>query len=172
MGRHHPSQRHRHALHRRRQHNRDHRAILALWKRKPAARRREQPRLQRGPYFPFLLPPNTRNQQTNQREKQLQTDFPSSVSGKIALVSRGSCTFVTKSALAGKAGAVAAIVYNNIGGQLTSMTLGPDPSPLGPIVPTVGISRELGLDLVEKIAKGSTVTAKLSVKTFIEKAKT
>ena len=67
---------------------------------------------------------------------------------------------------------MAAIVYNNIGGQLTSMTLGPDPSPLGPIVPTVGISRELGLDLVEKIAKGSTVTAKLSVKTFIEKAKT
>jgi hypothetical protein len=101
-----------------------------------------------------------------------QTDFPSSVAGKIALIQRGSCNFVNKSALAGKAGAVGAIVYNNIGGQLTSMTLGPDPSPLGPIVPTVGISRELGLDLVSQIAKGTTVTGKLFVKTIIEKAKT
>lgn len=43
--------------------------------------------------------------------------FPaSSMSGSIALISRGSCTFATKVANAEAAGAVAMVVFNNIGG--------------------------------------------------------
>lgn len=63
------------------------------------------------------------------------SDFPK-LTGKIALISRGTCPFGTKSELAGKAGAVAAVVYNNEKGPLGG-TLG-TPSPYH--VATFGIS--------------------------------
>lgn len=64
-----------------------------------------------------------------------ESDFPN-LTGKIAFISRGICPFGTKSELAGKAGAIAAVVYNNEKGPLGG-TLG-TPSP--DHVATFGIS--------------------------------
>lgn len=54
------------------------------------------------------------------------------VAGKVALVSRGSCTFATKAANAGAAGAVAVLVYNNVpsapGGTLGGVVEGSAPA--------------------------------------------
>src|ERR1043165_2372212 len=65
-------------------------------------------------------------------------DFPSSVSGRIALIQRGSTVstptlpaagslgtglFTTKAANAAAAGAVAAVIYNNVDGELTAATV-------------------------------------------------
>ena len=64
--------------------------------------------------------------------------------GKLALVSRGTCSFAAKSANAKAAGAEGTIIYNNIDGPLNG-TLG-DPTPdLGP---TTGISLADGQALV------------------------
>ncbi|KAE8154628.1 hypothetical protein BDV25DRAFT_103267 [Aspergillus avenaceus] len=67
-----------------------------------------------------------------------ESDFPSDVKGAIAFISRGTCPFGTKSELAGKAGAVAAVVYNNEKGSLSG-TLG---TPTPNHVATWGISDE------------------------------
>lgn len=52
------------------------------------------------------------------------SDYPAGLSGNIALISRGSCDFGLKSALAGGAGAVAAVIYNNVAATVSG-TLGP-----------------------------------------------
>ena len=46
------------------------------------------------------------------------SDYPSSVKGAIALIQRGECPFGDKSAHAGSAGAIAAVIYNNEAGEL------------------------------------------------------
>jgi subtilisin family serine protease len=46
-------------------------------------------------------------------------DFPASVKGKIALVQRGTLTFIDKATNAAKAGAIGIVVYNNIDGALS-----------------------------------------------------
>lgn len=94
------------------------------------------------------------------------SDYPAEVAGAIALISRGTCEFGQKSALAGNAGAVGAAIYNNIPGGLNG-TLG-QPRALGPYVPTVGISQEAGLALVDVIAAGTEVTGALDVVSEIE----
>jgi serine protease len=47
-------------------------------------------------------------------------DFPTSVKGKIALVQRGTLTFIDKAANAAKAGAIGIVVYNNVDGVLNA----------------------------------------------------
>jgi subtilisin family serine protease len=47
-------------------------------------------------------------------------DFPASVKGKIALVQRGTLTFIDKASNAAKAGAIGIIVYNNTEGPLNA----------------------------------------------------
>lgn len=83
------------------------------------------------------------------------TDFPGTVSGNIAFVERGSCSFGTKSELAGKAGAVAAVVYNNEKGSLQG-TLG---SPSPDHVATFGLSKEEADPIVKKLEKKEHVDA-------------
>ena len=99
--------------------------------------------------------------------KVFQSDYPSTAAGKIALISRGTCEFGLKSALAGAAGAAGAIIYNNIAGPLSG-TLGPPPRPEGEYVPTAGISLENGTALLAAITGGQTVTGVLNVESLIE----
>ncbi|PGH14894.1 hypothetical protein AJ79_02757 [Helicocarpus griseus UAMH5409] len=77
-------------------------------------------------------------------------DYPPELSGKIALILRGECDFGLKAALAGSAQAVGAVIYNNIAGSLSG-TLGAPSNPAGPYAPTVGISKEIGDDLVARL---------------------
>jgi carboxypeptidase Q len=83
------------------------------------------------------------------------SDYPAEVDGAIALISRGECEFGLKSALAGAAGAVAAIIYNNEAGLIGGGTLGPPPRPEGDYVITTGISRADGRALLNDLDDGS-----------------
>ncbi|KAI0171479.1 hypothetical protein BJ166DRAFT_589542 [Pestalotiopsis sp. NC0098] len=91
------------------------------------------------------------------------TDYPEEVSGKIALISRGNCTFAVKATNAKTAGAVAAVVYNNIAGTVSG-TLG---APSDAYVPVVGISLEQGDELITALADGQVVAA-LAAESTIE----
>ncbi|KAI1505242.1 peptidase family M28 [Biscogniauxia marginata] len=81
------------------------------------------------------------------------SDYPSELAGNIAFIIRGTCPFGTKSELAGKAGAVAAVVYNydpdNFGGTLGA------PSP--DHVATFGLSGKDAGPVLEQLKAGKVV---------------
>jgi minor extracellular serine protease Vpr len=68
-----------------------------------------------------------------------------SLTGKIALISRGTCTFSTKIRNAQTAGAVAALIVNNVAGDPTAM--GQDGTPNQPTIPAymVGLANRAAL---------------------------
>jgi hypothetical protein len=90
-------------------------------------------------------------------------DYPAEVSGNIALVQRGTCEFGLKSALAGAAGAVGAIIYNNAPEPLGSGTLGPPPRPEGDYVPTVGVNQANATSWIERITGGEAIEVTLDI---------
>jgi carboxypeptidase Q len=67
------------------------------------------------------------------------------------------------------AGAVGAIIYNNLAGRIAGLTLGTDFSN-GQPAPTLGISREDGLAIRALLNDGITVNGVLSVQTVIQDA--
>ncbi|WP_228978259.1 M28 family metallopeptidase [Streptomyces sp. DH12] len=79
--------------------------------------------------------------------------------GKIALIKRGGCTFAAKQENAAAAGAVGALVYNNVegalGGTLGSVEAGK--------IPTGGVSQADGEALAAAVAAGS-VQVKLDIR--------
>ena len=77
------------------------------------------------------------------------------MTGKIALISRGTCFFHDKSVNAQAAGAVGAIIYNNAPGLLTSGTLG-DPADY---IPTSGIQQADGLELIKSLGTADLTIA-------------
>jgi carboxypeptidase Q len=97
-----------------------------------------------------------------------KTDYSKMIPGNIALISRGSCTFAEKSGLAGKMGAVGAIIFNNAPVAIPGMTLDANgTTKFGPVIPTVGISGTEGNALAALIKSGTAVMAALTVKTVI-----
>lgn len=82
-------------------------------------------------------------------------DYPASVEGNIAFIRRGKCAFGDKSALAGRAGAVAAVIYNNEKGTLHG-TMG---TPLHDHVATFGIDLDEAKPVLEKLENGEAVDA-------------
>ncbi|KAK1974609.1 peptidase family M28 [Colletotrichum cereale] len=83
------------------------------------------------------------------------SDYPSEVSGNIAFIRRGTCAFGAKSEQAGKAGAVAAVVYN-YESETVHGTLGA-PSPNH--VATFGLGGDDAKPILEKLHKGDAVDA-------------
>lgn len=81
-----------------------------------------------------------------------ESDFPD-LTNKIAFISRGTCPFGTKSELAGKAGAVAAVVYNSEEGPLSG-TLG---TPTPDHVATFGISDKDAAPYLKQLRHGENV---------------
>lgn len=98
--------------------------------------------------------------------KTNQEDYPD-LTGKIALVSRGACEFGLKSVLAGKAGASAILIYNNVPGSVNGGTYGSPVRELGPYVPGVMISQADGLALGEDL-KAGPVSLIFNVKAVLE----
>ncbi|MEU4118805.1 M28 family metallopeptidase [Kitasatospora sp. NPDC028055] len=95
-------------------------------------------------------------------------DYPAgSVTGRIALIRRGGCSFAAKQAAAATAGAVGALIYNNTDGELNG-TLG---EPTAGKVPTGGITEAAGKALAAEAAAGP-VRLTLDVRTFMEQRKT
>lgn len=81
------------------------------------------------------------------------SDYPADTSGSIVLIRRGECSFGIKSELAGMAGAVAAVVFNNAAGNLTG-TLG-EPSIYH--VATFGLSASDAEPFLKRLGKGETI---------------
>lgn len=95
------------------------------------------------------------------------SDYPDAVDGAIALISRGECEFGLKSALAGAAGAVAAIIYNNVEGLIGGGTLGAPPREEGPYVPTLGVSDTEGAAILDLLDAGAvTGTADVNAEMY------
>ena len=88
------------------------------------------------------------------------------MSGSIALISRGSCEFGLKAALAGAAGAAGAVIHNNINGTLSG-TLGSPERPQGKYPPTAAISRDEGLAIRQLVAAGEVI-GRLNVNSILE----
>ncbi|KAH6691392.1 hypothetical protein F5X68DRAFT_201824 [Plectosphaerella plurivora] len=90
-------------------------------------------------------------------------DYPATVSGNIAFVSRGTCSFAIKSTNAKAAGALGVVVYNNAPGALSG-TLG---EPFGSYAPAIGISQEDGQAILAQLATGE-VSAVLDIDAVVE----
>ena len=79
-------------------------------------------------------------------------DFPAAVSGNIALIQRGTITFLAKVQNAMAAGATAAIIYNNVAGNFSG-TLGTS----GNFIPAVSLSQSDGQTLQATLPSTATV---------------
>jgi Zn-dependent M28 family amino/carboxypeptidase len=86
------------------------------------------------------------------------------VTGKIALVKRGNCSFTQKSATAAAAGAVAVIVYNNAAGPVSGRL----DSPTAVSIPIGGVTTADG----EALAAQPGVTVRLEIRTLTEQRTT
>ncbi|KAH7063094.1 hypothetical protein B0J12DRAFT_641385 [Macrophomina phaseolina] len=98
--------------------------------------------------------------------RQPQADYPAEVAGNIALISRGTCDFGLKAALAGAAGAAGAVIYNNVNGTLSG-TLGSPNRTEGPYPPTAAISQASGRALLSLLSAGEVI-GNLNVNSIIE----
>jgi len=96
------------------------------------------------------------------------SDFSSEVSGSIAFILRGECAFGTKSENAGKAGAIAAVVYNGDKGPLSG-TLG---TPSKHHVATFGISGSDAAPFVKQLKKGDTVDGSAYIDAIVQEVHT
>jgi len=83
-----------------------------------------------------------------------------SLAGKIALLSRGVCTFSAKIRIAQNAGAAAVLVANNVAGDPTAMAS--DGTPNQPTVPAYMVARADGQALKKKGGQATTIDATLS----------
>ncbi|MER5551369.1 M20/M25/M40 family metallo-hydrolase [Streptomyces sp. NPDC002793] len=77
-------------------------------------------------------------------------DYAAGFTGTIALIERGGCSFAEKQAAAAAAGAVGAVIYNNVEGALAG-TLG---DAAAGKIPTGGLTRAEGEKLVADLSKG------------------
>ena len=91
-----------------------------------------------------------------------QSDYPESLNGSIALISRGTCVAGEKVAFASSKGASAVLIYNNVEGNLLGYSLQRIPVSEHDYVPTGGISQASGEGLVSLLASGGNVTADLT----------
>ncbi|WP_284698684.1 PA domain-containing protein [Flavobacterium lacisediminis] len=81
------------------------------------------------------------------------------LNGKIALIRRGTCSFVTKILAAQAAGAVGVIVMNNVDG--TPVPMGDDGSGASVLIPSVMVSKADG-DILEAALGSATVNGTLN----------
>jgi len=96
------------------------------------------------------------------------SDFPANTTGSIALIRRGTCAFGTKSENAGKAGAIAAVVFNNAMGDFGG-TLG---EPSKHHVATFGISSVDAEPLIKKLGKGKIIESSAYIDGIVERVGT
>ncbi|KAL3425964.1 peptidase family M28 [Phlyctema vagabunda] len=97
-----------------------------------------------------------------------QADYPTNLAGAIAFIKRGTCSFGDKSALAGKNGAIAAVVYNNEKGSLQG-TLG---EPIPDHVATFGVSQEEAEPYIKKLNEGGVIPSSAYIDAIVERIAT
>lgn len=79
-----------------------------------------------------------------------------SLTGRIALIRRGTCTFYEKSRNAEVAGAVAVVLYNNAAGYISPTVAAPNAAAPPVTVPVVAILAADGVEMNNRIAAGQT----------------
>ncbi|OCK85137.1 Zn-dependent exopeptidase [Lepidopterella palustris CBS 459.81] len=92
------------------------------------------------------------------------SDYPANVTGSVAFIRRGTCPFGIKSENAGRAGAIAAVVYNNGKGGLSG-TLG---QPSKDHVATFGISDTDAKPYIEKLQAGEVIESSAYIDAIVE----
>lgn len=96
------------------------------------------------------------------------SDYPHTVKDSIALIRRGVCPFGTKSAHAGRAGALAAIIYNTVDDPLTGT--------LGTVsrhhVPTFGLALSDAEPFLYALSQGEEVVADVYIDSIVENVQT
>ncbi|SOD67608.1 Zn-dependent amino- or carboxypeptidase, M28 family [Streptomyces zhaozhouensis] len=90
------------------------------------------------------------------------------LTGRVALMERGECTYAEKQANAASAGAVAALVYNSEAGELAGTLGDPDPAAL----PVGGLAREDGLALLAALAEHPGAPVRLELRELVEDRET
>ncbi|WP_234347937.1 M28 family peptidase [Streptomyces specialis] len=96
-------------------------------------------------------------------------DFgPGPLTGRIALIERGTCTFAEKQANAAEAGAAGALIRNNVPGELSGTLGGPEHA----AIPTGGISRADGEELLAALTADEEVTVRLELAELAEERTT
>ncbi|RYP20330.1 hypothetical protein DL767_009476 [Monosporascus sp. MG133] len=83
------------------------------------------------------------------------SDYPANLTGNIAFILRGSCAYGVKSELAGKAGAVAAVVYNYDEGEVHGTLSSPSPDH----VATFSLSGKEAQPVLKKLKQGQRIDA-------------
>ncbi len=92
------------------------------------------------------------------------SDYPTDTPDKwIAFIERGVCSFGDKSSAAGKAGAVAAVVYNNEKGTLSGTLGQPDKHNIA----TFGISKEDAQEYLKALKDGKTVDSSAYIDSIV-----
>jgi aminopeptidase Y len=96
------------------------------------------------------------------------SDYPEDVAGAIALIRRGVCPFGTKSSNAGKAGAIAAVVYNHEKGPMSGTLGEPDEHHIA----TFGISDSDAAPYIKKLEDGKSVDGSAYIDAIVERVGT
>lgn len=115
-----------------------------------------------------LTPPTTDSQPVRGNLTMVEnegcdaSDYPTALKGNVALIKRGTCAFGTKSALAGKAGAIAALIW--MPGENASGTLG---EPDKDHVATLAIGREDAAEYISRLADGEVLDAFVYIDGFV-----
>ncbi|KAG6081437.1 hypothetical protein E4U16_007457 [Claviceps sp. LM84 group G4] len=97
-----------------------------------------------------------------------ESDYPSTVRGNIAFIKRGECAFGLKSALAGKAGAVAAVVYNTDPNELNGSLSTPSKDQ----VATFGLGGREGDEYAEQLSRGRVMSASAFINSTVNTIQT
>ncbi|CAG8954979.1 hypothetical protein HYFRA_00008668 [Hymenoscyphus fraxineus] len=96
------------------------------------------------------------------------SDYPANTTGSIALIRRGICSFGAKSAAAGRAGALAAVVYNNYPGSLSGTLESPTPDH----VATFGLSGEDAEPFIADLKAGKIIPSSAWIDAIVRKTAT
>ncbi|TAQ84812.1 hypothetical protein B7494_g6873 [Chlorociboria aeruginascens] len=93
-----------------------------------------------------------------------QADYPSNTTGSIAVIKRGTCAFGDKSELAGRNGAIAAVIYNNNAGSLSG-TLG---TPSKYHIATFGISDRDAKPYIDELQGGKIINSSAYIDSIVQ----
>lgn len=91
------------------------------------------------------------------------SDYPKNTTGSIAFIKRGSCSFGDKSSAAGKAGAIAAVIYNNEKGSVAGTLGQPDIHHIA----TFGISDKDAQVYIRELQAGKNISCSAYIDSIV-----
>ncbi|WP_199521415.1 S8 family serine peptidase [Jiangella anatolica] len=90
------------------------------------------------------------------------------LTGTVALIERGTCSFYEKARNAQQAGAAAVVLYNNVAGAFAPTVAPPTPADPPITIPVVAVPQAEGVELDSRIAAGATTLTWTDETTTVE----